>query len=114
MTFRLRISSLAQEHIDEFAVYLRDYSEQFAIEQIDRLNRILAVNLGESPLTWSYFAFNWRALSGISVSRRPSNPVLDHLHGRRGCSHGRHSAFLERKPRSRNPGFVADPKPKYL
>ena len=56
MTFRLRIAPLAQREIDEFAAYLRDYDEQFAIEQIDRLNRILAVNLRESPLTWSYFA----------------------------------------------------------
>lgn len=57
MTFRVRIAPLAQRHIDEFAIYLRAYSEDFAIEQIDRLNRTLSVNLGESPLTWSYFAF---------------------------------------------------------
>ena len=52
MTFRLRIAPLAQRHIDEFAAYLRDYNEQFAVEQIDKLNRILSVNLGASPLTW--------------------------------------------------------------
>lgn len=57
MTFRLRIAPLAQRHIDEFAAYLRDYDEQFAIEQIERLDRILAVNLGGSPHTWNYFAF---------------------------------------------------------
>ena len=57
MAFRLRIAPLAQQHIDEFATYLRGYSDTFAIEQIDRLNRILSTNLGESPLTWSYFAF---------------------------------------------------------
>jgi len=56
VSFRLRIAPLAQRHIDEFATYLRGYSEQFAVEQIDRLNRILTVNLGESPLTWSTFA----------------------------------------------------------
>ncbi|MBZ0149786.1 MAG: type II toxin-antitoxin system RelE/ParE family toxin [Pseudorhodoplanes sp.] len=55
MTFRLRIAPVAQRHIDEFATYLRDYSESFAIEQIDRLNRILSINLAESPLTWGYF-----------------------------------------------------------
>jgi hypothetical protein len=55
MTFQLRIAPLAQRHIDEFAVYLRSYSDRFAIEQIDRLNRILSVNLGQSPLTWGYF-----------------------------------------------------------
>jgi hypothetical protein len=51
VSFRLRIAPLAQRHIDEFAVWLRDYSEPFAIEQIDRLDRILAVNLAEAPLT---------------------------------------------------------------
>ena len=57
MTFRVRIDPVAQRHIDEFAVYLRNYSAEFAIEQIERLDRIISVNLGESPLTWGYFAF---------------------------------------------------------
>ncbi|SRR6266540_2047080 len=57
MTFRVRIDPVALRQIDEFAAYLRNYSEDFAIEQIGRLDRILAVNLLESPLTWSYFAF---------------------------------------------------------
>jgi mRNA-degrading endonuclease RelE of RelBE toxin-antitoxin system len=57
MAYRVRIDPVAQRHIDDFATYLRAYSEEFAIEQIDRLNRILSVDLGESPLTWSYFAF---------------------------------------------------------
>jgi len=57
MMFRLRIAPLAQRHIKEFAVCFRVYSEDFAIEQIDRLNRKLSINLRESPLTWSYFAF---------------------------------------------------------
>jgi hypothetical protein len=48
----VRIDPVAQRHIDEFAVYLRNYSEEFAIEQIERLDRIISVNLGESPLTW--------------------------------------------------------------
>jgi hypothetical protein len=56
--FRLRIAPRAQHHIEEFAAYLREYSEELAIEQIDGLNRILSANLGESPLTWSYFAFS--------------------------------------------------------
>jgi mRNA-degrading endonuclease RelE of RelBE toxin-antitoxin system len=55
MTFRVRIDPVAQRHIDDFAVYLRQYGEEFAIEQIERLDRIIAVNLGESPLTWAYF-----------------------------------------------------------
>jgi mRNA-degrading endonuclease RelE of RelBE toxin-antitoxin system len=57
MTFRVRIAPIAQRHIDDFAAYLRAYSEDFAMEQIDRLDRILAVDVGQSPLTWSYFAF---------------------------------------------------------
>jgi len=56
MIFRVRIDPVAQRHIDQFAAYLRNDNEEFAIEQIDRLNRI-AVNLGETPLTWPYFAF---------------------------------------------------------
>ena len=57
MMFRVRIDAVAQRLIDEFAIYLCDYSEEFAIEQFDRLDRILSINLQESPLTWSYFAF---------------------------------------------------------
>ena len=53
MTFSVRIDPIAQRFIDEFAVYLRDYSEAFAIEQIERLERVFSVTLRESPLTWS-------------------------------------------------------------
>jgi hypothetical protein len=35
--------------------HLREYDEQFAIEQIERLDRTLRVNLGETPITWPYF-----------------------------------------------------------
>ena len=56
MAFRVRIDSVAQRQIDEFVTYLKEYNEDFAIEQINRLDRIIAVNLGESPLTWGYFA----------------------------------------------------------
>src|SRR5207244_567839 len=55
MTFRVRIDPVALRQIDKFAAYLRNYSEDFAIEQIERLDRIIALNLAESPLTWSYF-----------------------------------------------------------
>ena len=57
MTFRVRIDPVALGQIDEFAAYLRNYDEDFAVEQIERLDRILSANLGESPLIWSYFAF---------------------------------------------------------
>jgi mRNA-degrading endonuclease RelE of RelBE toxin-antitoxin system len=55
MTYRVRIDPVAQRQIDQFAIYLREYSEDFAVEQIERLDRILQFNLGESPLMWSYF-----------------------------------------------------------
>ena len=57
MAYRVRIDPVALQQIDEFAAYLGAYSENFAIEQIERLDRILSINLGESPLTWSYFVF---------------------------------------------------------
>lgn len=55
MSYRLRIDTVALRQIEEFAAYLRDYSEDFALEQIDRLDRILRFNLREAPLTWGYF-----------------------------------------------------------
>ncbi len=57
MTFRVRIDPVALHQIEDFARYLSDYSEDFAIEQIERLDRILAIDLSELPLTWSYFVF---------------------------------------------------------
>src|SRR4051812_29599994 len=41
MTFRIVIDPIAQEQIDQLAEYLRGYSEDFATEQIARLDRIL-------------------------------------------------------------------------
>jgi len=37
MTFRVRIDPVALRHIDEFAAYLRNYSDDFAIEQHRRV-----------------------------------------------------------------------------
>ena len=54
MAFRLRIDHAALIQIEEFAGYLREYDEAFAIEQTERLYRALRL-LRESPLTWSYF-----------------------------------------------------------
>lgn len=58
MPYRLRITRSAQHDIDGLATYLGEYSERHAVEQIDRLNHVLAVNIAESPLTWGYFAFS--------------------------------------------------------
>jgi plasmid stabilization system protein ParE len=55
MTFRILIDPLAQREIDEFALYTAGYSEEFAIEQFARLADILAIELAEAPLRWSYF-----------------------------------------------------------
>jgi hypothetical protein len=41
MPFRLRIDPIAQANIDEFARYLRDYSDRIADEQLGRLDRVL-------------------------------------------------------------------------
>ena len=57
MPFRIRIDPVALRQIDEFAAYLLRYDEAFAIEQIERLDRVIARDLGETPLTWGYFAF---------------------------------------------------------
>lgn len=72
MRFRLRIDPVAQRHIDHFARYLHDYSEDFAIEQIERLDRILHSNLGESPLSWNYFPLTGAPYRGylFRVGRR--------------------------------------------
>jgi hypothetical protein len=50
MSFRVRIDPVALRQIDQFATYLRDYSDDFATDQIERLDRILRLNLGEAPL----------------------------------------------------------------
>lgn len=102
MTYRVRIDPVAQRQIDQFAVYLRGYSENFAIEQIERLDRILCTNLAESPLTWAYFPLTgapYRAYL-FRVGRRTQ--YLDHLHGRRRQEHRRYPVVLERSARSRD------------
>ncbi|TXL69945.1 hypothetical protein FHP25_36690 [Vineibacter terrae] len=55
MLFRVRIDPAALRQIDQFATYLRSYSEVFAAEQTERLDRILRLNLGEAPRTWGFF-----------------------------------------------------------
>jgi len=57
MRYRLRIDPLAQRSIEQFILYCAGYAEEFAAEQIERLNRALAFDLSESPLTWNYLPF---------------------------------------------------------
>jgi hypothetical protein len=52
MAFRVRIDPVALHEMEVFAAYLGDYSEDLAIEQFERLDRILSTTLRESPLTW--------------------------------------------------------------
>jgi len=72
MTFRVRVSAVAQAQIDKFIDCLGNYSEEFAVEQIDRLDRVFSVNLRESPLTWAHFAFTGAPYRGylFRVGRR--------------------------------------------
>ena len=55
MSFRVRIDPVALREIESFAAYLGDYSEDFALEQFERLRRILSTTLREAPLMWGYF-----------------------------------------------------------
>jgi plasmid stabilization system protein ParE len=55
MRYELRVTPFAQSQIDEFAKYLGAYSEAFAREQIDRLDRVLAANVVQAPHTWGFF-----------------------------------------------------------
>jgi mRNA-degrading endonuclease RelE of RelBE toxin-antitoxin system len=72
MIYRLRIDPVAMRQIEQFAVYLRDYDEDFAIDQISRLDRIFKFSLAESPLTWSYFPLTGAPYRGylFRVGRR--------------------------------------------
>jgi plasmid stabilization system protein ParE len=72
MTFRLRIDPAAQCSIDQFAHYLRSHSGDFAVEQIERLDRILHSNIGEAPLSWNYFPLTGAPYRGylFRVGRR--------------------------------------------
>ena len=82
MNYRVRIDPVAMRQIDQFAAYLREYSEAFATEQIQRLGRIFMFNLAELPLTWSYFPLTGAPYRGYLFRVRPPNPILDHLHRR--------------------------------
>jgi mRNA-degrading endonuclease RelE of RelBE toxin-antitoxin system len=55
MTYRVLTASIAHDEIDRFAIYAAEYSDDFAREQFARLNRVLSVDLAESPNVWGYF-----------------------------------------------------------
>jgi len=56
MTFRLRIAPLAQQHTTNLPLIFAATASNSRSNRSTRLDRILWVNLGESPLTWNYFA----------------------------------------------------------
>lgn len=68
----MRIDPAALRQIEDFAAYLTDYSEDYATEQIDRLDRILGVTLRDTPLTWGYFPLTGEPYRGylFRVGRR--------------------------------------------
>ena len=72
MAFRVRIDPIVPRDIDEFAAYLRSYSEEFAFEPFDRLDQILLMSLAEAPLTWGYFPLTGAPYRGylFRVGRR--------------------------------------------
>ena len=55
MTYKVVRAPLAQGEMARFAAYAADYSDDWAIEQFTRLNRVLSVDLAEAPYQWSYF-----------------------------------------------------------
>ncbi len=55
MSYRIGIDGRALRDIEEFAAYLRGYSETFALDQIDRIDDFFRCALTRSPATWSYF-----------------------------------------------------------
>lgn len=55
MRYLVRISPNAQRQMDELAAYLAAYSLELAEGHFDRLDRVISVQLAESPNIWSFF-----------------------------------------------------------
>jgi mRNA-degrading endonuclease RelE of RelBE toxin-antitoxin system len=55
MTYRVFRSRSFDRDVDDFARYATEYSEPFAREQFVRLEKVLSIDLVQSPNTWSYF-----------------------------------------------------------
>jgi mRNA-degrading endonuclease RelE of RelBE toxin-antitoxin system len=55
MSYAIRIDPLAQREIDEFAHRMGEFDEDFAAEQLDRLDRVFRDTIAPSPTRWSYF-----------------------------------------------------------
>lgn len=55
MSYGVVVAPRARAEMAAFAAYAADYSDAFALEQFERLNRILSVELAEAPMMWGYF-----------------------------------------------------------
>jgi hypothetical protein len=55
VTYRVLVAPLAKDEMARFAAYAAEYADEFAIEQFERLNQIITVELAEAPLMWRYF-----------------------------------------------------------
>lgn len=55
MTFEIRIDEIAQNEIEEFIAFQREYSAEFAEAQIDRLVRIFEHQIAQAPFMWGFF-----------------------------------------------------------
>ena len=55
MSYSIRIDDRAQREIDECAAWMKGYSEDFMLAQLDRIEAIFRGTLARSPAMWSYF-----------------------------------------------------------
>ena len=55
MTFRVAKTRRAETDLANFAAYANNFSEAFARETFERLDRVLSIHLAEAPHTWNYF-----------------------------------------------------------
>ena len=55
MTYHVEIAERAHRDIDDCAAYMSEYSEEFMLAQLDRLDSIFNKTLAQSPTTWTYF-----------------------------------------------------------
>ena len=76
MRYRVRIDPVALSQIEEFAAYLRNYSEDFATEQIERLDRIIASNLAELAADLGSLRAHRSALSRLLCSALGAAPNI--------------------------------------
>ena len=55
MTFKVIRDLIADAEIEAIGRYAAQYSQEFALRQFERIEKIFSVDLPQSPNTWSYF-----------------------------------------------------------